>query len=81
MNVSAQSISPLDYEISSISKLEFFNEANQYLFSAYPFFTTAGMGESESGEYRNFFLRKSQTKTEVVLQVQCAQAITSLNAL
>ena len=55
VNVSAQSISPLDYEISSISKLEFFNEANQYLFSAYPFFTTAGMGESESGEYRNFF--------------------------
>lgn len=55
MNVSAQATSPLDYEISSISKLEFFNESNQYLFSAYPFFTTAGVSETENGEYRNFF--------------------------
>lgn len=55
VNVSAQATSPLDYEISSISKLEFFNEANQYLFSAYPFFTTAGVSESETGEFRNFF--------------------------
>ena len=55
VNVSAQATSPLDYEISSISKLEFFSEANQYLFCAYPFFTTAGMAESESGVYRNFF--------------------------
>lgn len=55
VNVSAQATSPLDYEISSISKLEFFNESNQYLFSAYPFFTTAGVSETENGEYRNFF--------------------------
>ena len=55
VNVSAQATSPLDYEISSISKLEFFNEANQHLFSAYPFFTTAGVSESETGEFRNFF--------------------------
>ncbi|MGN1281795.1 MAG: type VI secretion system baseplate subunit TssF [Succinivibrio sp.] len=55
VNVSAQATSPLNYEISSISELQFFNSYNQYLFSAYPFFTTGGVTENIKGEYRNFF--------------------------
>ncbi|MGN0902165.1 MAG: type VI secretion system baseplate subunit TssF, partial [Succinivibrio sp.] len=55
VNVSAQATSPLDYEISSISELQFFNSYNRPLFSAYPFFTTGGITENIKGEYRNFF--------------------------
>lgn len=71
VNVSAQATSPLDYEISSISKLEFFNEANQYLFSAYPFFTTAGVSESETGEFRNFFsINRKQRQSGLTASVR-----------
>lgn len=55
VNVSVQATSPLNYEISSISELQFFNSYNQFLFCAYPFFTTGGVAENIKGEYRNFF--------------------------
>lgn len=54
VNVVVDSTQALDYEISSIRKLEFFDNNNQQVFSAYPFFTVRSNSQTRE-EYRNFF--------------------------
>src|SRR5574344_2847198 len=55
VNVNVDATNPLDYEIYSIESLEFFNESNESLFNAYPFFTVHSKGEMNDESYRNFF--------------------------
>lgn len=53
LNVVIDNTAPLDNEICYISSLEFYNNSNQYLFSASPFFTTGVDGDKT--KYQNFF--------------------------
>ena len=54
VNVNVESTRPLDYEICGISNLEFFDENNQQLFYAFPFFS-AHSYRNDGVVYRNFF--------------------------
>ncbi|MBQ4246098.1 MAG: type VI secretion system baseplate subunit TssF [Succinivibrio sp.] len=53
LNVVIDNTAPLDNEICYINSLEFYNNSNQYLFSASPFFTTGVEGDMT--KYRNYF--------------------------
>lgn len=54
VNINVDLTSPLDMEIFSIESLDFYNNYNQALFTAYPFFT-AEAKDLTSNVYRNFF--------------------------
>ena len=54
INVNVDSTHQLDYEIYYVIGADFFDNSNQPIFSAYPFFST-GSDQGDGRTYRNFF--------------------------